>query len=408
MYPFREGDISATLKNTIDSVVNEIKDLENGYVLKASETELEGYYTEKALIDPLVIHSDQQYIKNQSGTQIDVSHDFHRGFFPGKRAVRGTKIDIAIPFEGDPILWRIRASTWSTGGYPEIDVKNGEIILSVSFPDDSANPEQLKSDIKRSIKSLEDAVGYLKNDVAKHNSSVPNTVKQAIKQKRELAQATIGAVAALGIPVKRVDASPTFTIPAKRRTRPTNRPSVETGTYQPEPVLDEKEYQHILEIMRSMSLVIERNPTSFASLDEESIRDHFLLQLNGHYEGGATGETFNAAGKTDILIREGNKNVFIAECKFWRGNKVFVEAVRQLLGYLTWRDSKCALMIFNRTKDSNGVRMKMHEAMETLPEHRKTVSHQADGDSRYILIKESEPGKEIIVTAQLYDIPSDK
>jgi hypothetical protein len=65
-------------------------------------------------------------------------------------------------------------------------------------------------------------------------------------------------------------------------------------------------------------------------------------------------------------------------------------------------------MIFNRTKDSSAVRDKMHEAMEALPEYRKTVSHNADGDSRYVLIKESEPGKEITVTTQLYDIPSDK
>jgi hypothetical protein len=409
MYPFRDGDAFATFRSIIVSVVNEIKSLENGYVLKASEAELEEFYTEKALIEPLVLHTHQQYIKNQSGLQIDVSNDFRRAVFPGERAVvRGTRIDIAIPYEGNPMLWKIRASTWGSGGYPEIDVKNGEVILSISFPDDSVNPDQLKSDITRNIKLLEDAVGYLKNDVTNHNKTVLNEVKQALKRKIELAQATTGAVAALGIPVKRADASPTFTIPANRRTRPTNRPSVETGVYQPEPVLDEKEYQHILEIMRSMSLVIERNPASFASLDEESIRDHFLLQLNGHYEGGATGETFNASGKTDILIREGNKNVFIAECKFWRGNKVFVEAVGQLLSYLTWRDSKCALMIFNRTKDSSAVRSKIHEAMESLPEHRKTISHQVDGESRYILIKESEPGKEIFVTTQLYEIPSDK
>jgi len=409
MYPFREGDTFAAFRNIIDSVTDEIKALDNEYILKASEAEIEEYFTEKALIEPLVLHSDQQYIQNQSGTQIDVSHDFRRTVFPGERAVvRGTKIDIAIPFEGDPVLWRIRASTWSSGGYPEIEVRSGEILFSVSFPDDSANPDQLKADISRHIKSLEDAVGYLKRDVANHNNSVLNTVKQALQRKKELAQATIGTVAALGIPVKRADASPTFTVPAKRRTKPTKSPSVETGTYQPEPVLDEKEYQHILEIIRSMSLVIERNPASFASLNEESIRDHFLLQLNGHYEGGATGETFNAAGKTDILIRESNKNVFIAECKFWRGQKVFVDAVAQLLGYLTWRDSKCALMIFNRTKDSNAVRAKMHQAMESLPEHRKTVFHQADKDSRYILIKESEPGKEIIVTTQLYSVPSER
>jgi len=33
-------------------------------------------------------------------------------------------------------------------------------------------------------------------------------------------------------------------------------------------------------------------------------------------QGKATGETFNRARKTDILLREGDRNVFIAECKF--------------------------------------------------------------------------------------------
>jgi len=157
-----------------------------------------------------------------------------------------------------------------------------------------------------------------------------------------------------------------------------------------------------------MSLVIERNPCSFASLDEEAIRAHFLLQLNGHYEGRASGEMFNASGRTDILIREDNRNVFIAECKFWRGPKAFEEAVNQLLGYLTWRDSKCALLVFNRTRDSSAVRLKMHEVMESRSEHRKTVFLHPGGDSRYILVKESDPGREIAVTTQLYDIPSNK
>lgn len=406
MHPFREGDTFTTFRNMVDTIVSEINSLDNNYVLKASQSELEEHFVGKVLIDPLVLYPEKRYIKNQSGTKIDVSRDFRRGLFPDERAiVQGTKIDIAIPFEGDPMLWRIRASTFSLSGYPEIEVRNNEIVFSVSFPDDSAQPSQLLAEIDRNTKSLSDAVGYLKSDVTNHNNSAPNTIKQALARKRTLAQSTTGTIAALGIPVKRVGEEPTFTIPAKRRTRPATLPTVATGKYEPEPVLDEKEYQHILEILRSMSLVIERNPSSFASLDEEAIRDHFLLQLNGHYEGGATGETFNASGKTDILIREGNKNVFIAECKFWRGQKVFTEAVSQLLGYLTWRDSKCALLIFNKTKDSSAVRQKMHETMKALPEYRKTEFHQPNGDSRYILVKASEPGKEIIVTTQLYDIP---
>lgn len=406
MHPFTNGDTFTTFRNLIDSVVSEINSLDNSYVLKASQSELEEHFVDKVLIEPLVLHVENRYIKNQSGTKIDISRDFRRGLFPDERiTVQGTKIDIAIPFEGNSDLWKIRASTFSLSGYPEVEVRNNEIIFSISFPDDSAESNNLLAEIDRNTKSLSEAVAYLKNDVTNHNNSAPNTIRQALTRKQTLAQSTTGAIAALGIPIKRVGAEPTFTIPTKRRTKPSTLPQVVTGKYEPEPVLEEKEYQHILEILKSMSLVIERNPSSFASLDEESIRDHFLLQLNGHYEGGATGETFNASGKTDILIREGNKNVFIAECKFWRGQKVFTEAINQLLGYLTWRDSKCALLIFNKTKDSSAVRQKMHEIMEALPEYRKTEFHQPNGDSRYILVKTSEPGKEIIVTTQLYDIP---
>jgi hypothetical protein len=113
------------------------------------------------------------------------------------------------------------------------------------------------------------------------------------------------------------------------------RPRVTTAAYTPEPVLEEAEYQHILTVMRSMSLVIERSPQTFPTLDEETIRTLFLVLLNGHYEGAATGETFNAAGKTDILIREKDRNIFIAECKFWHGPSGFDKAIDQLLSYLS-------------------------------------------------------------------------
>ena len=44
--------------------------------------------------------------------------------------------------------------------------------------------------------------------------------------------------------------------------------------------------------------------------------------------------------------------------------------------------------------------------MEQRPEHRRTVSHDLEDDSRYIIVKDSDPGKDIIITTQIYDIPS--
>jgi len=406
IYPFRDGDTFATFRNVIEKITREIKSLENDYVLKASQAELEDFYVEKVLIHPLILHTDQYYIENQSGTKLDVSHDFRRAVFPGERAiVQGTRLDIAIPYEGDKVLWKIQASTFSVSGYPEIEVRDSEILFTVTFPDDSADPERMKSDIDRQVKSLADAANYLRQDVENHNRTAPGSIKSALQRKRQLAESTIGAVSKLGIPIKRRDEPLKYTVPTKRRVSPANRPKVATEKYKPEPALEEKEYQHILKVMRSMSLVIERSPGSFATLDEEAIRTHFLLQLNGHYEGSATAETFNASGKTDILIRADERNIFIAECKFWRGPKVFNEAIDQLLGYLAWRDTKCALLIFNKTKDSSAILQKMHEAMEERPEHRRTISHDPNGDSRYIFIKESDPGREIIITTQMYDIP---
>jgi hypothetical protein len=105
------------------------------------------------------------------------------------------------------------------------------------------------------------------------------------------------------------------------------------------------------------------------------------------------------------LTLQKTQNIFIAECKFWRGAKAFNEAIDQLLNYLSWRDTKCALLVFNKTKDSASVRQKMHEAMEARPERRRTIFHDQNGDSRYVFVKPSDLGREIIITTQLYDIP---
>ena len=406
VHPFCEGDTFGTFRNITEKATREIEALENDYVLKASPAELERHYVSQVTVTPLALDAKNHYIDSEKGTQIDVSHDFRRGGFGRERiVVKGTLIDIAIPFTGDPVLWRIRPSSFSLSGYPELEIRDDVVVFSCSFPDDSPEPERLKADIERSISSLAGAVSNLAADVENHNDEASRKVRAALERKLSKAKAAVSAVAGLGIPIKQRPSPATFVVPTKRRESPVSQPSVPKEKFAPEPVLDQREYEYILGILKSMALVIERSPGSFASLDEEAIRTHFLLQLNGHYEGLATGETFNSSGKTDILIRADNRNVFIAECKFWRGSRSFSDALDQLLGYLSWRDSKCALLIFNRTKGSSAVRKKMHEIMLAKAEYRKTINYDANGDSRYVFVKESDPGREIQVHAMLFDIP---
>jgi len=229
IYPFIEGDTFATFRNLIKKVIQEIQSLDNEYVMKVSKTELEDYYVNKVTIRPLIFHTDQYYIENQAGTKINLSHDFRRTMFPSRHAItQGTLLDIAIPYEVDSLLWRIQPSTFNLHDYPLIDVRDDSIVLSVSFPDNSADPERLKSEINRHVQSLVDAVQNLNRDVKKHNSSAPLTVKSALQQKRKLAESTIGAVVSLGIPIKHLDKPLAFTIPTKRRKLPAMQPEIPT------------------------------------------------------------------------------------------------------------------------------------------------------------------------------------
>src|ERR1700726_1786397 len=114
-------------------------------------------------------------------------------------------------------------------------------------------------------------------------------------------------------------------------------------------------------------------PLPNAAAPVEDLRFHFLVPLNGTSYGQATGETFNFQGKTDILIRVDGKNIFIAECEFWKGEKGFLETVDQLLSYLSWRDTKAALLIFNRNADFTAALAKIAESAPSHPNFKRDL-----------------------------------
>lgn len=117
-------------------------------------------------------------------------------------------------------------------------------------------------------------------------------------------------------------------------------------------------YKDVLKTLVDYGKDLEKKPKVFTGQDEEGLRDHFLTNLTGRYDKTtATGETFNKEGKTDILLKDdkGN-NLFIAECKWWKGAGVFHSTINQLFdNYITWRDTKVAIMFFVDNKDFSNV-----------------------------------------------------
>jgi hypothetical protein len=111
----------------------------------------------------------------------------------------------------------------------------------------------------------------------------------------------------------------------------------------------------LVRTLRSFGKALERSPRTFDHLREEGLRDFLIVILNATYEGTTTGETFNAKGKTDLLLRYQDANAFMGECKVWSGEAGLHDALDQMLGDATWRDTKAALIIFIKEQDATAI-----------------------------------------------------
>jgi hypothetical protein len=140
-----------------------------------------------------------------------------------------------------------------------------------------------------------------------------------------------------------------------------------------EPVLGDEVFEHILSVLRLAAAQMERSPKTYEGMGEEDRRQVLLTALNTHYSGDGTAEAFNVGGKTDILVRHEGSNLFIGECKFWGGQKVFTATIDQLLGYQAWRDTKLAIIMFVREKGLTSI---IETARKTLGDHPQFVEWQ--------------------------------
>jgi len=229
-----------------------------------------------------------------------------------------------------PIQWRSTPASWAG------------LLCRLKHGDRGANRREDKIDSQ--IADIESALQGFRDDAERFKINLPGAVRPALEKRRQTAEAEAQTAAGLKYPIKpRPNAPQTYMVPAiRKKIAPAPMPAGPS----PDPTLLEEHYRNILNIMDNMARVMERSPSAFEKIGEEDLRWHFLLQLNAQYDG-VNGEAFNFQGKTDILVRQQNHNLFIAECKYWSGPKNLLDTVDQLFKYVTWRDTKTAVVMFS-------------------------------------------------------------
>ena len=269
------------------------------------------------------------------------------------------------------------------------------------------DPQQLKFMFEQNLQCIRRYLSVLESDLARCYEELGTNLAAALTQRRAGIDAAGRVAAGLGYPLRKREDAERFAVPLTRKNLsldPVSHAFVVPAKV--DPYIEEKIYEEVLNVLASMALLMERNPTTFSRLEEEMIRDHFLLQLNGQFQGKATDETFNASGKTDILLREANKNIFIAECKFWDGPKSLSDAIEQLFTYLTWRDSRSSVLVFSKRKDFIRVLKEAETTLKGHPRFKEQKEIHREGAYRAVMVREGDDEQKIDLTVLLFNIPS--
>ena len=166
-------------------------------------------------------------------------------------------------------------------------------------------------------------------------------------------------------------------------------------------------YKDILKHIYSLCKEYERHESIYKGKHEEDLRDLIVPSLNSVFFGtNSSAETFNRKGKTDIITKApDNSNVFIAECKVWHGEKMLSEAIDQLLGYVTWRDTRTALILF---VENSGIKDVIEKAKSTINKHVCCVGYKGQTEESsfsYIFHTKGDSQSQIALELMIFHYP---
>lgn len=407
---FHKGDLHQTLQGNFELAKKEVNALSEQQFLAASDDEIVEHVFSKREVMPLALREDRMQHETRE-TEVDVRHDFQRAVFDPSRPclVAGTHVTVSVPFEGDAWLWTCQPDRYTLNP-PRAHVRTGHndsgghIEIVCEYPSDAiGDGTSIKREIDRTLANIKEYLVWSCHDVSAHNKQLRDHIRQYTVYRRQRLGKHAAIAKALNIPLKRDPGAPDLTpLPIKRKLV---KPLPSVSNRPPEPGIREEDYSHILNVIRHEGRSFETTPRTFAKHDEEELRDIILAHLNGHYQGQATGESFRKSGKTDIRIEDQTRAAFIAECKVWRGEGELSKAVQQLLGYLTWRDCKGALIVFNiRNAKFSELQTKLPDAMRSHRFFLKETTGQQPGEWRFQMRSAEDADREVTVHVFLFDL----
>lgn len=387
-------DFSRRKKAEIESEINKISDND---LLLPNQEEMLSWLIDKFTIAP--INLDISHIEKRSNK---VKQEVHDRFYSEIYYADALQVFWKIPYEGSENLFYIQPTRCILANFQATLLDCYLTISDVATLGDlQEKPTVIEENLQLTLERIQQQIFNINSDIRGYNQQLRNIIEEIIDKRRKKANIIKTALEAMNIPMQQNPNAPSI-VPLKRKLV---KPSMPTATREKSYYILDEDYRHILGVIRHVGATFERARKTFCKLKEEELRDVILADLNGHYLGQATGETFRNNGKTDINIEFENRAAFVGECKIWKGEKVFENTIQQLLSYTTWRDSKNAVIIFNKqNSEFSNIQIQIEPLIKKLDGYKSLVTTK-DGEWEFNIEKD---GTLKLVHVFLFDIYDDK
>lgn len=294
-----------------------------------------------------------------------------------------------------------------SGGITNFEVESGRLRLElIDFYDDA---KKIREIYDENVRHSHAKFSLLKKNIELINDFWYSHIIEEMKKRKKDFLVKNDFMSSLGVPLrKKNNTSETFAIPkpSLRTKIKVDKPEVKKSDFKPEPTITNEIYHQILKLINDVGKNFERLPSVYSNKGEEDLRDHIIITLDPNFEyGSVTGETFNKTGKTDIQLRFDSSVVFIAECKFWTGEKGFLGTIDQLLKYLTWRDTKASIIMFVKQNDFSTILSKVEAITKKHSNYLSFISKSDENWFNYRFHLNGDKNREIKLAVQLFHIP---
>jgi hypothetical protein len=364
------------------NIKNEISRQTKDYLLGIEEDIYKTYLYDKYALEPLVIDFESESLDEPVKKKETREARLHDTTYE----VDVYQFGVKYHFSGSPAIFSIHSNPWNMTWY-DIQVDEHYQTVAFKFNVYNQNADEFYQEKEKAIKAAFSNMENANANILALNRELPTQISSVLGAHKAHFLKENDFFTAIKIPVNK-DTQSLFNVPTiKKKIIP--QPVInKSKQFASEPTMNQEMYEDLLKLIYDIGKGMERKPSLYKGKDENGIRDVILNHLEFRYEETtAGGETFNSGGKTDIILKYApdGTNLFIAECKFWTGKQGFLDTISQLFDrYLTWRDSKAAIIMFVRNNDFTDVLSNIPVEIKNHPYYLKTLNHKGESSFSFI------------------------